>query len=449
MDFDFKPPRRSLIAQSFATRRLSRPVMLAALLGLLAAGLLLVGRHADKNDAQARTKVAPEQSPEPEIRREVVKGAIQPGDTITSMLGHLFSPQEIHNLGQECKEVFPLSKLCAGQGYRLSLLDGAFELLEYDIDREEQLIIRQGENGFEIARQPIPYKVREELVGATIVANLFDAVVSNGESEVLAINLADIFAWDIDFIRDLRSGDNFQVLVEKRFREGKPAGYGRILAGSFTNQGTTYQAFLYKDGERAAAYYDEKGRSVRKAFLKAPLSFTRISSGFNMRRLHPITKRIQPHPAIDYAAPTGTPIMTVGEGTVTFAAYKRFNGNCVKVRHPGGWETLYNHMSRFGKGIRSGTKVRQGQVIGYVGTTGRSTGPHLDFRMYKNGKAVNPLKVKSPPALPVSDKNMENFRTVIVPLAARLENGDAGETRLAAVGQSPQKKTGSELETLN
>jgi murein DD-endopeptidase MepM/ murein hydrolase activator NlpD len=448
MDFDFKPPRRSLLSQPFAKRRISRPVLLA-LLALLVGGLLLISRHSDKNAAQARTETAPPQPPEPEIRHEVVNGAIQPGDTITSMLGHLFTPQEIHNLGQECKEVFPLSKLCAGQGYRLSLLDGAFESLEYDIDRDEQLIIRQGEEGFEVARQPIPYTVKEELVGNTIVANLFDAVVSSGESEVLAINLADIFAWDVDFIRDLRPGDRFQALVEKRFREGKPAGYGRILAASFTNQGTTYQAFLYKDGERAAAYYDEKGHSVRKAFLKAPLSFSRISSGFNMRRRHPITKRVQPHPAIDYAAPTGTPIRTVGEGTVTFAAYKRFNGKCVKIRHPGGWETMYNHMSRFGKGIRSGTKVRQGQVIGYVGTTGRSTGPHLDFRMYKNGRVVNPLKVKSPPALPVSAKNMDDFRTVIAPLAARLENGAAGQTRLAAAEQAPQKNAGSESEALN
>ncbi len=448
MDFDFKPPRRSLINQPFAKHRFSRPLMLA-LLALLAASLMLIGRHSDKNAAQARTKVAPEQPPEPEIRREVVRGSIQPGDTITSLLGHLFTPQQIHTLGQECKGIFPLSRLCAGQGYRLSLLDGAFESLEYDIDQDDQLIIRQGEEGFQVDRKPIPYAVREELVHATIVANLFDAVVSSGESEVLAINLADIFAWDIDFIRDIQPGDTFKALVEKRYREGKPAGYGRILAASFTNQGATYQAFLYKDGERAAAYYDEKGRSVRKAFLKAPLSFSRISSGFNMRRRHPITKRIQPHPAIDYAAPTGTPIMTVGEGTVTFAAYKRFNGKCVKIRHPGGWETMYNHMSRFGKGIRSGTKVRQGQVIGYVGTTGRSTGPHLDFRMYKNGSVVNPLKVKSPPALPVSARNMDDFRMITASLAARLENGAAGQTRLASAEQSPQKKAGSEPEALN
>lgn len=448
MDFDFKPPRRSLLSQPFAKRRISRPVLLV-LLALLVGGLLLINRHSDKDAAQARTETTPPKAPEPEIRHEVVNGAIKPGDTITSMLGHLFTPQEIHNLGQECKEVFPLSKLCAGQGYRLSLLDGDFESLEYDIDRDEQLIIRQGEEGFEVARQPIPYTVKEELVGNTIVANLFDAVVSSGESEVLAINLADIFAWDVDFIRDLRPGDSFQALVEKRFREGKPAGYGRILAASFTNQGNTYQAFLYKDGDRTAAYYDEKGHSVRKAFLKAPLSFSRISSGFNMRRRHPITKRVQPHPAIDYAAPTGTPIRTVGEGTVTFSAYKHFNGKCVKIRHPGGWETMYNHMSRFGKGIRSGTKVRQGQVIGYVGTTGRSTGPHLDFRMYKNGKVVNPLKVKSPPALPVSAKNMDDFRTVIAPLAALLENGAITQTRVAAAREAAQKSDKAQPEAVN
>jgi murein DD-endopeptidase MepM/ murein hydrolase activator NlpD len=428
-----------------------RIAILLTLLVAFAAGLFFITAQRKNPEASSLTARTAEMPQEviPEIKREVVKGSIQPGDTITSLLGNLFTPQQIFTLGQECKNVFPLSKLCAGQKYQLSLLDGAFERLEYDIDNDDLLIIRQNDEGFEVAREPIPYTVREDVISGTIVASLFEAVIGTGESEVLAINLADIFAWDIDFIRDIQPGDSFRALVEKRFREGKPAGYGRILAASFTNQGTTYQAFLYQDGERAACYYDEKGRSVRKAFLKAPLSFSRISSGFNMHRRHPITKRIQPHPAIDYAAPTGTPIKTVGEGTVTFAAFKRFNGNCVKVRHPGGWETMYNHMSRFGKGIRSGKKVHQGQVIGYVGTTGRSTGPHLDFRMYKNGKVVNPLKVKSPPALPVSAKNMEDFRFRIASLATRLENGNAGQTRMVKVEGSSRKEGPKEPETLN
>lgn len=375
----------------------------------------------------------------PEVRREVVQGAIQPGDTITSLLGHIFSPQQIHHLNLQCKEVFPLSKLSAGQDYRLTLREDTFERFEYDIDREEQLIVLAGDEGFDISRCPIPYTVEQQLVSGTITSSLFGAVLDSGETEALALNLADIFAWDIDFIRDIRSGDSFQMLVEKRFREGQEAGYGRILAASFRNQGETYQGFLFQDGDRAPAYYDQNGKSLRKAFLKAPLSFSRISSGFTMRRLHPITKTYKPHPAIDYAAPTGTPIMTVGDGVVIAATYNKYNGNYVKIRHPGSWETLYNHMSRFGRGIKTGKKVRQGQIIGYVGSTGLSTGPHLDYRMYKNGRTVNPLTVKSPSVAPVSSEHLEEFRSSIVPLIAQFEEAAIADRRRAAIGANQEK----------
>lgn len=351
----------------------------------------------------------------------MVKGRIQPGQTITSLFADIFSPQQIHILNQSAKSVFPLSKLCAGQPYELCLINGNFNSFAYDIDREEQLIVRQESDGFTVTKVPIAYTVQTDLVMGVITSSLFEAVIASGESEVLAISLADMFAWDVDFIRDIQPGDSFEAVVEKRFREGATAGYGRILAARFTNQGQAYNAYLFKDGDQPAAYYDENGRSLRKAFLKAPLSFSRISSGFNMRRLHPITKKVRPHPAVDYAAPSGTPIKTVADGTITFAAYKRYNGNCVKIRHPGGWETMYNHMSRFGRGVKRGTKVRQGQLIGYVGTTGRSTGPHLDFRMYKNGAAVNPLKIKALPSAPVSAKHLAGFKQTVTRLAARLD----------------------------
>ncbi len=299
----------------------------------------------------------------------------------------------------------------------------------------------QDEEGFDISRSPIPYTVEQQVINGTITSSLFGAVIASGESEALALNLADIFAWDIDFIRDIQSGDSFQVLVEKRFREGKQAGYGRILAASFSNCGETYRGFLFKDGEHGPAYYDENGKSLRKAFLKAPLSFSRISSGYTMRRLHPVTKTYKPHPAIDYAAPTGTPIKTVGDGVVTKSTYNRFNGNYVKIRHPGSWETIYNHMSRFGRGIKTGKKVRQGQIIGYVGTTGRSTGPHLDFRMYKNGRTVNPLQVKSPSVAPVSSEQMAAFKTSITPYIAQLDKGAPASTQLAVAETQAQSET--------
>ncbi|MGE4544601.1 MAG: peptidoglycan DD-metalloendopeptidase family protein [Pedobacter sp.] len=442
---DIQPPRRFPCLKKKSFKTYKTPILLGVLvLGCFFLGLCF-GTPWTTREKPEQSHITEAAIPEtPPVNRKLVKGTIQPGETITSLFADIFSPQQIHLLSQLSKPIFPLSKLCAGQPYALCLINGNFDSFVYDIDREEQLVVRQESEGFHVTKVPIAYTVQTELVTGSITSSLFEAVVASGESEVLAISLADIFAWDIDFIRDIQSGDSFEALVEKRFREGQTAGYGRILAARFTNQGQAYNAYLFKDGDQSAAYYDENGRSLRKAFLKAPLSFSRISSGFNMRRLHPITKKVRPHPAVDYAAPTGTPIKTVADGTVTFAAYKRYNGNCVKIRHPGGWETMYNHMSRFGRGIKKGTKVRQGQLIGYVGTTGRSTGPHLDFRMYKNGVAVNPLKIKAPPSAPVSPKHRDGFKQAVAQLAARLDGKELIQTaQLDQGNQSSERVEGA------
>jgi murein DD-endopeptidase MepM/ murein hydrolase activator NlpD len=208
--------------------------------------------------------------------------------------------------------------------------------------------------------------------------------------------------------------------VEKRFRKGNPAGYGHILALDFHNRDRTFKAFRYTDADGRTSYFDERGQSMRKAFLKAPLSFTRISSGYSNRRFHPILKRWRPHHGIDYAAPTGTPIRTIGDGVVTAKAYDKAAGRYVKIRHPRGYETVYNHMSRFGKSIRTGKQVKQGEVIGYVGTTGYATGPHLDFRVKRHGSYVNPLNMKSPPTNPVPAQEMARFREEATLLAREI-----------------------------
>jgi murein DD-endopeptidase MepM/ murein hydrolase activator NlpD len=424
MDYGFRKSRNLQHKYGRPKRRIRFPLLLLTAFGLIF-WLVFLRPNTEKEEM---ITVPESVQTVPEIRRKVVEAVVLPGDTISSLLGDICTPQEIHNLSQECKNIFPLSKLSAGQGYRLSLLDGAFESLEFDIDRSDQLIIRQGEQGFEVDRIPIPYTVREVVVSATILANLFDAVVSHGESEALAVNLADIFAWDINFIRDIHPGDSFKVLVEKRFRDGEPAGYGDILAASFTNQGETFQAFLYKDGDQRAAYFNEEGKSLRKAFLKAPVSFSRISSGFSLRRFHPISKKWKAHPAIDYAAPTGTPIMAIGNGTISKIGHTKYNGNFIKLKHNNGMESLYLHMSRFAKNMKSGKRVSQGQTIGYVGSTGLATGPHLCFRMYKGGKPINPNKLKSVSAAPVSKTNMADFKTSITPFITRLEEGENPST---------------------
>lgn len=416
MPIDFKPSK-----QHYRRRhRWITPLLLFICLAV--AGTLIVALNKPQPADTAKD------STDAKDHNKIIKGVIQPGDTVSSLLGGHLSPKQLHELTLKCQEVYQLSRISAGQSFKLSLEEGNFKRFSYDIDDNDKLVINLDDQDFSVSRKPIQYLVEKAVVHGTITSSLFQSVIDIGESEGLAIQLADIFAWDINFFHDIRKGDSFTAVVEKRFRNGQPASNGRLLAASFTVQGKTHQAFHFQDGKQLPDYYDPDGRSLRKAFLKAPLSFSRISSGFNMRRRHPITKRIKEHPAIDYAAPTGTPVKTVGNGIVTYAGFGKHNGNYVKIKHPGGWMTMYNHLSRFGKKIRPGTQVAQGQVIGYVGSTGLSTGPHLDFRMYKNGKPVNPLKIKSPPARPISTANIAEFRVITAELVALMENTQLQQT---------------------
>ena len=428
MDFDFNPPR--IMAQR--RRKKNRAPLLVLLLTLFGI-LYFITTRPSAPPTEART--APIETtiqgppPIPEIQRQIIEGAIRPGETITNLLSAYFSLQEIHDLGQQSRGVFPLSNICAGKPYKICLTDGSFEQLEYDIDNDDQLIIRHGKEGFDVERIAIDYTVETGLVEGTIASSLFETVADIGESVDLAMTLADIFAWDVNFILDIRAGDSFKALVEKRYREGQPAGYGRILAAEFTNQGETFRAFLFKDGDNPASYYDAKGNSLRKAFLKAPLAFSRISSGFTLKRFHPISKIWKAHPAIDYAAPTGTPIKAVGDATITKIGYAKYNGNFIKLRHINSYETLYLHMSRFAKGMKQGKKISQGTVIGYVGSTGLATGPHLCFRMYRNGTPVNPYKIKTPAATPISRAHMAEFQAMSAPLLVQLQGNDTHQAK--------------------
>lgn len=429
---DFNPPNRH-------SRRRSWPLLILLLvICITGAGIKFSTLGENRQPEQSQTP-RPKDSVAASSAEKIktIKGSIQAGDTFSSLFQGVFSTKDIKELASQCQRVYPLDRISIGQPYKLTLKEEDFERFAYDIDDKDQLIICRDEGAFSVSRQPIAYTVEQVTIKGSIQSSLSRAVVDIGESEGLAFQLADIFAWDIDFFHDIQTGDSFEMVVEKRYRQGKPAGNGRLLAARFTVQEQTHQAFYFKDGSRPPDYYNQKGCSLRKAFLKAPLSFRRISSGFNMRRRHPITNRIKAHPAIDYAAPRGTPIHSVGEGTVTFAANKRYNGKCVKIRHLNGWATMYNHMSRFGKSIRAGRKVRQGELIGYVGSTGLSTGPHLDFRMYKNGKAVNPLKVQSPPARPVSRASMVAFRTLVADRVATMENQSGQHPSSASLTSPP------------
>ena len=425
VNMDFNPPRNANLPPRVPRWRL--PLLVLAI--TFVAALFFLDSRTTVPDSEARSAPAVIKAPpRPEIQREIVDGEIRPGDSITTLLGDHLSAQEIHTLAGKSGDIYPLSKICVGQPFKLCLADGTFERFEYDINRDDQLVIRRDGEEIDIARVPIVYTVETAIIRGTITSSLFEAVAEVGENAELALALADIFAWDIDFIRDIRQGDGFQALVEKRYRDGIPAGYGKILAAEFINQGTSYQAFLFQDGDHPPSYYDAEGNSLRKAFLRAPLPFSRISSGFTMRRFHPISKKWKAHPAIDYAAPTGTPIKAVGDGTIVKKGYTKNNGNFIKIRHNATYETLYLHMSKFARGIAQGKRVLQGQVIGYVGSTGLATGPHLCFRMYKNGAPVNPNRVKTASAAPVSKKQLAAYSAAIAPLIEKL----AGKTDLLA-----------------
>lgn len=273
----------------------------------------------------------------------------------------------------------------------------------------------------------------ETTIAATVNRSLYEAIRDSGEGPQLVQQLVDVFQWDVDFFQ-LRKGDEFSFVVTKQYADGDVAGYGPITAARFTHRGTTYEAFRHENADGTAGYYGRGGAPLRKQFLKAPLKFTRVTSGFTKKRFHPVLNVFRPHHGIDYGAPTGTPVMTTADGVVVEARFKSGEGNFIRIRHNGVYETSYLHLSRFAKGLKKGTKVAQGDVIGYVGATGLATGPHLDYRVSERGKWINPLHLKSITPDPLRGPHLARFKANAARLAARLQT-PAGEVAQKSVPQ--------------
>lgn len=280
--------------------------------------------------------------------------------------------------------------------------------------------VRTG-SGFDVTAHQADVREIETVVAATVDRSLYEALRDAGEGPQLVQELVDVFQWDIDFF-ELRKGDSFRLVVTKKFAGTEPIGYGPITAAQFTHRGTTYEAFRQETTDGRAGYYGRAGRPLRKQFLRAPLKFTRITSGFSRRRFHPVLNIFRPHHGVDYGAPVGTPVMTTADGVVVEARYKSGEGNFVRIRHTSRIETSYLHLSRFAKGIRKGTKVTQGDVIGYVGKTGLATGPHLDYRVSDGGKWLDPLKLRSITPDSLGGPALRAFKARVGELAARLES---------------------------
>lgn len=299
------------------------------------------------------------------------------------------------------------------------------------IDTFNTLHIERTADGFNAGVSELDYQTRSSRTTGEIRSSLFEAAAQSGVTDGTIMKLASIFASDIDFVLDLRDGDTFTIIYEEMWHDGEKLAEGEILAAEFVNQGRSHRAIRYEGSDGRASYYTPEGKSLRKAFVRAPLAFSRVSSDFNPRRRHPILNTIRAHTGVDYAAPSGTPIRAPGDGKVVFRGRKGGYGNAIILQHAGGITTLYGHLSGFAKATREGRRVTQGEVIGFVGATGLATAPHLHYEYRINGRYMNPRTVKLPDAAtPIESSERPNFLRAAAPLIARLDG--AGNMLAAA-----------------
>lgn len=335
-------------------------------------------------------------------------GKVRNGQFFSTLLTSLgLSAGEAYDLTQACNGIFDVRTLRIDNAYKAYYSADVLRYLVYDRDRTSQIIF-QCQPPYEISVYEKPVTVETSYADVTISNSLWVDMTSAGVSPNLILSLSDIYAWTVDFF-GLQKGDRFRVLYEEKICDDEVIAVDTVRYAIFTHNGADYPAVMYNQKDGGNIYWNEKGESMRKAFLKAPLKYSRISSGFSGARRHPVTRKVQPHYGVDYAAPTGTPVMTIGDGTVTSVKYEGAGGNTVRIKHNSVYSTAYLHLSKYAKGLKVGQRVRQGEVIGYVGSTGRSTGPHLDFRVWKNGSPINPLKMDSPPAEPLKGEHKAAF----------------------------------------
>jgi murein DD-endopeptidase MepM/ murein hydrolase activator NlpD len=313
-----------------------------------------------------------------------------------------------------------LDILRPGDAIKVSHTDGDVRELTRKVSETQTMHVVRDDAGFTVQMVSNPVEVRTRTATARIDSSLFQAADAAQISDNIALKLANVFAWDIDFVLDIREGDRFTAVYEQIYQDGKYLHDGDVLAAEFVNNGKTYRAVRFVSDSGSVGYYTPNGLAMRKAFLRAPVEFSRVSSAFNPHRLHPILNTIRGHMGTDYAAPTGTPVHAAGDGRVSFAGVRGGYGNALELAHGGNVSTLYGHMSHFARNIHVGTHVQQGEVIGYVGMTGLATGPHLHYEFIINGVHKNPQTVQLPGAEPLRASEMEKFRASAAPLLADL-----------------------------
>ena len=367
----------------------------------------------------------------------VVEGKVKSGQFFAPLLMKLgLSANEAHNLSGSVDEVFDVRNLRVGNAYKAyydpaetgeasvrsseaEISPSVLQYLVYDQYRGTQIVFKC-QPPYDAWVYEKPVTIERRYAEVTIKNSLWVDMTDAGVSPLLVSDLSDIYAWTVDFF-GLQKGDRFKVLYEEKVVDGEVIAIDTVRYAVFSRAGQDFPMVMYNAGDGGNIWWNEKGESMRKAFLKAPLKFSRISSGFSYARKHPVTRKVQPHTGVDYAAPSGTPVMSIGDGVVTSMKNEGAGGNTVRITHNSVYKTAYLHLSKYGPGLKVGQRVRHGQVIGYVGSTGRSTGPHLDFRVWKNGTPINPLKMDSPPAEPLNSEHMPAFKEAYADCQARID----------------------------
>jgi murein DD-endopeptidase MepM/ murein hydrolase activator NlpD len=343
---------------------------------------------------------------------EVIEDRVNRNESLYIILNRYgVSPQMIHSIQQQARGIVNLNRMIPGQKYRIYKREGEVTTFIWH-QNHLQYVVFNWENEIEIKQGEIPVETRIAKTAGIISTSLYDAVQSERVSQRLGVELAEVFGWEIDFFA-LRQGDHFKAIYENRYAGGEYIGIGDIKAAEFQHRGQTHRAYFFDNGVRMG-YFDQDGNSLQKELLKAPFRYNqRVSSGFSNNRFHPILQQNRPHHGIDYAAPIGTPVISVGDGVVIEAQRRGGNGNIVQIRHNSTYKTSYLHLNGFAPGIRRGVEVAQGQVIGYVGQTGLATGPHLCYRLYVNDRPVNSLRVDLPASESLEEEFMEEFQQVV------------------------------------
>lgn len=355
------------------------------------------------------------------------KIVVSSGDTLSTVFAKVGLPSAtVHEVLASSKDAKQLARLNIGQVLEFELTEqGELASLSSKLSALESVQLAKSGSGYVVKKEQIKPDVKTAYAHGEINSSLFLAAKRAGLNHNLTMELANVFGYDIDFAMDIRKGDSFEVLFEEKTVEGKRVGTGNILAARFTNRGKSYTAVRYTSKQGTSTYYTADGNSMRKAFIRTPVDFARISSRFSNGRKHPILNKIRAHKGVDYAAPHGTPIKSAGDGKVLLAGRKGGYGNTVVIQHGQRYRTLYAHMQGFAKGVRNGSSVKQGQIIGYIGTTGLSTGPHLHYEFQVDGVHVDPLGLKLPMSDPIAKSEKQRFLQMSQPMMARMDEEKA------------------------